>query len=252
MSSTTSPPSLLLLPLPPPSLSRASLKAAYQPALTAALRAIASTSTRTSPIAVLDIVVPWPALRGQREKPRSHIFGETQHLLAEVYSLISIVGARENIELDGPGGIDSRVLLLEYDDASVDLAGEEGRNVVAAAGGGPIIDLPTLALTRRNWNLIFAVDGEQGQAVFTKYRNAANSYTPPLRGQIRTVPGGTTVVVEASKTSQTTQPSPHPSSRTHSVVAVGGTFDHLHAGHKLLLTCTALMLQPPAPSTTSS
>ncbi|KFY81447.1 hypothetical protein V500_11424 [Pseudogymnoascus sp. VKM F-4518 (FW-2643)] len=234
---STSSPSLLILPPPPPSLDRASLKAAYLPALTAALCELAS--ARVSPIAVLDIAVPWPALRGQLEKPRSHLFKETQHLLAELYSLISVVCAQKNIELDGPGGIDPRVLLVEYDPAQN--LSQGGGTPVAAAAGVPIIDLQTLALTRRNWNLIFSVDGEQGQSVFQKYSTLANTYTPPLRGQIRTVPGGTTVIAPASQTNQTP---PYPSSKTHSVVAVGGTFDHLHAGHKLLLTCTALMLQP--------
>ena len=32
--------------------------------------------------------------------------------------------------------------------------------------------------------------------------------------------------------------------RNHYSVAVGGTFDHLHAGHMLLLTATALVLEP--------
>ncbi|OBT74605.1 hypothetical protein VF21_06368 [Pseudogymnoascus sp. 05NY08] len=241
--STSSAPSLLLLPPPPQSLDRASLKAAYHPALKAALADLSS--ARLHPIAVLDIVVPWPALCGQREKPRSRLFRESQHLLAELYSLISVVCAQRGIELDGPGGIDSRVVLVEYEPPQPPPSQGGGSKLGAAAGGGPIIDLQTLALTRRSWNIIFSVDGEQGQQVYHRYSTLANSHSPPLRGQLRTVPGGTGVV--AKTTSQTTPaPSHQPSAKTHSVVAVGGTFDHLHAGHKLLLTATALMLQPPS------
>ncbi|OBT86624.1 hypothetical protein VE02_04434 [Pseudogymnoascus sp. 03VT05] len=243
--STSTSPSLLLLPPPPQSLDRASLKAAYQPALTAALADLSF--ARLHPIAVLDIVVPWPALRGQREKPRSRLFRESQHLLAELYSLISVVCAQRGIELDGPGGIDPRVVLVEYE-PSQPPPSQGGNKLGAVAGGGPITDLQTLALTRRSWNLIFSVDGEQGQQVYHRYSTLANSHSPPLRGQLRTVPGGTTVVAQPSPTSQTSSPAPshQPSTKTHDVVAVGGTFDHLHAGHKLLLTATALMLQPPS------
>ncbi|OBT43281.1 hypothetical protein VE00_06944 [Pseudogymnoascus sp. WSF 3629] len=241
------PTSLLLLPPPPQSLTRASLKAAYHPALTSALSALSS--ARVSSIAALDIVVPWPALLGQAEKPRSSLFRESQHLLAELYSLISLVCAQKGIELDGAGGVDPRVLLVEYEPSQT-APSQRGSKPGATAGGGPIIDLATLALTRRTWNLIFSVDGEQGQQVYHRYSTLANSHSPPLRGHIRTVPGGTSVVAQPSQTSQTSSPPPpHPSAKTHAVVAVGGTFDHLHAGHKLLLTATALMLQPPSPGT---
>ncbi|KFY06232.1 hypothetical protein V491_08768, partial [Pseudogymnoascus sp. VKM F-3775] len=176
---STSAGSLLILPPPPPSLDRASLKAAYLPAFTASLCELAS--ARVSPLAVLDIAILWPALCGQFEKPRSHLFKEAQHLLAELYSLISIICAQKNIELDGPGGVDPRVILVEYDPAQPLSYGES--KPLTAVAGGPIIDLQTLVLTRRSWNLIFRVDGEQGQTVFQKYSTAANAQTPPLRGQ---------------------------------------------------------------------
>ncbi|OBT51917.1 hypothetical protein VE04_07593 [Pseudogymnoascus sp. 24MN13] len=222
--STSSAPSLLLLPPPPQSLDRASLKAAYLPAFTAALADLAS--ARVSPIAVLDIAVPWPALRGQAEKPRSHLFRESQHLLAELYSLISLVCAQKGIELDGPGGIDPRVLLVEYDSSQL----PSGRG-----GAGTSSSASTANKASRS----------------STTTPPSQTPTPPYAGTFD-VPAGTPDVAQPTTTSQSSPPPPsHPSSKTHSVVAVGGTFDHLHAGHKLLLTATALMLQPPSPLGTS-
>lgn len=228
--------SLLLLPPPPSSLDRVALKAAYLPALTTTLCNLAS--LRLTSVAVLDIVVPCPTLYGQLEKPRSHLFKETEHLLAELYSLISVICAQRNIELDGPGGIDPRILLVEYK-ASQPFPPTENPAPFNSISG-PIIDLHTFALTRRNWSHIFCVDGEQGQEVFQRYSGIATRTGSSLQGQICKVPGGTNLT---SKVNQFNN-NPDSSSRKHFVVAVGGTFDHLHSGHKLLLTATALMLQP--------
>lgn len=84
------------------------------------------------------------------------------------------------------------------------------------------------------------VDRTQGQEVFQKYSAAAKSNGSSLRGQVCNVPGGSTIVAKECRIGDHSIDS----SKTHFVVAVGGTFDHLHAGHKLLLTATALMLQP--------
>jgi len=166
------------------------------------------------------------------------VFKETEHLLAELYSMISVICAQKNIELDSPGGIDPRILLVEYE-VSESLP-EEQNPPSSIFTSGPIIDFNTFALTRRSWQYIFCVEGEQGQQVFRIYSAIVNTKSPSLRGQIRMVPGGITMVSKTEPISET----PATSSNKHFVVAVGGTFDHLHSGHKLLLTATALMLQP--------
>ncbi len=233
-------PSLLILTAPPSPPTPAALKTIYQPALTAVLTRLASTNT--SKPTVLEVYVPCPRQYAPDE-PRSQLFEEIEGLVAGIYSLICIISAHNAIEPDGSGGVDARVILLDHDSL------EESRDIHLSspfplAVTGPIIDIQTLALTRRNWNQIFSIDQEKGQEILNKYLGVASHLNPPVHGEICTVPG---VISLASSTTSKNQTSKQ-GSAIHTTVAVGGTFDHLHAGHKLLLTATALLLQPSTPS----
>ncbi|KUJ18734.1 uncharacterized protein LY89DRAFT_503669 [Mollisia scopiformis] len=229
--------SLLLLPPPPSPVSSASLSAAYRPAITATLTSLKSISTATE----LLVVLPCPALHRPGQTPRSEIYVEAQKLLGGVYSLICIVCAKlgVDVETSTPGSVDVRLLLLDHD-----LSQTYANNSETAFNpsiSGPIIDLPTFAYTRRHWNIIYSVDGEEGQALLAQYTNLANRNSPPLSGHMEIVGGGVSLV---QKQPVLDTPDRLVTSIPHHVIAVGGTFDHLHAGHKLLLTATALLLQP--------
>jgi phosphopantetheine adenylyltransferase len=228
--------SLLILPTPPASVTPETLKAAYQPSITGALTKLSS--LKLSRPALLQVLLPYPD-NYNSEEPRSRIFNQAQHLLAGLYSLICIVCARQSIEPEGPGGVDARVILLNCNDLE-DFSEDSVFSSLRSPVGGPIIDLQTFALTRRCWKYIFSVDGEQGQELFKRYMDFANHTSPPVQGQVYPVQGGISLM---SPIAPPAQPSTE-SSSTHAVVAVGGTFDNLHVGHKLLLTATALMLQP--------
>jgi phosphopantetheine adenylyltransferase len=228
-------PSLLILP--PAPQTPAALKAAYHPALTAALTTLAS--IKASKAAVLELYVPCPR-HYPLDEPRSHLF---EGLVSGVYSLACIISAHNTIEPDGSGGVDTRVILLDYNSL------EEPHDQHLASpfllpAAGPIIDIQTLALTRRNWNWIFSVDGGNGQEILNKYLGAAAHLNLPVQGEIFMVSGGVNLMSSVISKSRTAQQGP----MVHTVVIVGGTFDHLHAGHKLLLTATALLLQPWTPA----
>jgi phosphopantetheine adenylyltransferase len=238
-SSNSSLPSLLILPSPPNPVSRSTLKVAYEAPLTSALSDLASQSL-SSP-AILEIVLPCPSFHARLEIPRSQIFKEAEHLVAGIYGLVAAICAQKSIEVDGSGSVDARVILTAYDPTQLPLNDPSPLPKIIC---GPVIDFHTFALTRREWQWIFTVDGERGEDIFNKYICIANGISPiyTLRGQVRKVTGGISMVSKQHEALHEW----NGGAKRHRVVAVGGTFDHLHAGHKLLLTATALMLQPAA------
>lgn len=230
-------PSLLLLPPPPTPATAASLKAAYGPSIKAAFTALTSNVSNASH--VLEIALPCPQIHNKLHLPRSQIFKELTHLVAGLYSLACIICAEEGIEPEGVGGVDARVLLLAYN-ASEKFAADEPLSSLQRTRFGPIIDLPTLALSRRQWRYIFQVDGERGHEIYQKYTDLATRSSPAVKGEKVIISGGISLVSDVLAITSC----PEGLATLHSVVIVGGTFDHLHAGHKLLLTATALLLQP--------
>jgi len=229
-------PSLLLLPPPPSPVSAASLSAAYRPSVTAAISSLGRLPSSSQ----LLVVLPCPSLHGRLQVPRSQIYDEVQKLLGGVYGLICIICAKLGIDVDSdtPGSIDARIIFLDYDLSKSSQVEQEAGSGDSVAG--PIIDLSTFALTRRHWNKIFSVEGEEGQKLLASYVEATNRNSPPLVGHVELIEGGVSMVQKIPTPAHAVAGS----SAVHRVVAVGGTFDHLHAGHKLLLTATALLLQP--------
>jgi phosphopantetheine adenylyltransferase len=229
-------PSLLLLPPPPSPVTPASFSAAYRPSIDATVSALKGLGNSTEFL----VALPYSGLHGRLSAPRSQIYEEVQQLLGSLYSLICVVCAKlgVDVESDTPGSIDARVILLDYHPSQT--FSNDHASALDAFVSGPIIDLPTFAITRRRWNLIFSVDGEEGQKLLASYTNLANRISPPLHGNLKLISGGVSLIQnEPQSVRSLTSPS-----ISHHVVAVGGTFDHIHAGHKLLLTATALLLQP--------
>ncbi len=235
---------LLLLPTPPSPLSLPALKAAYGPALVSVLRTVAGSSNNTSKVSVLDIALPISvSFSSQKDCSRSSTYDQIQTLVARIYKLISIICAQESIDVEGPGGVNARVILLDHVPGH-DITEGDDNSSVKSPPPGPIINLPTLVRCNRPWKNVFSPECEEGETLLKSFKSLRARYLPRAKvlETIR-VPGGLAMNEPGKAFSQPVRRS----DRKHYSVAVGGTFDHLHAGHKLLLTMTAFMLEPPLP-----
>ncbi|EAQ83057.1 hypothetical protein CHGG_10875 [Chaetomium globosum CBS 148.51] len=229
-------PSLLMLPYPPNPLTRDSLSAAYRPSLKSALAKV----RRPDGAAQLTVAIACPVLQGQFLRSKTLSWPDAQTLVAGTYGLISVLCAELSINTEvngGPGSVDSTVVLIDDDRNKrypVDFRPAiEPNNTV-------VVDMATFASSHFPWNLIFSVRSELGFQVSQAYLKFAEGRQNLLQSQLIPVEGGLVLNVAKSDPSAVA-----PQTSTYPTVCLGGTFDYLHPGHKLLLTAGALLLQVP-------
>ncbi|KAF2632772.1 hypothetical protein BU25DRAFT_406081 [Macroventuria anomochaeta] len=219
---------LLLLPPAPTSSTYASLKAAYSAPLSTVLREL----RQAQEPALLEIALPCPHLYGHLNGARGPLYDTTQQLVADLYKLICIVAAKDAIDTEDAEGINARILLVAHPgDGKLHNTSEDSTPEQELQG--PAIDLHTLAKSSRKWKVVYSVESEEGER-FLKSFFAISKDT-----KVSKVRGGMVLNAGASAMTTTTA---FESSTKHLSVAVGGTFDHLHIGHKLLLTMFAFVL----------
>lgn len=234
MASNGPPRFLLLLPAAPSPPSPSSLKAAFVETLSQVLKEVATHSSDSAKAAVLEIALACPHLVGTQDVPRSKLYDQTQSLLAGVYKLICTVAAKDGVNVEDDDGVDVRVLTIAFKPGSSD----DDPSSQDQSQFGPVISLSALAISGRPWQYAFGVESEEGEAMVKAFVAAKGSGEPINRVQSGPVlhtkgptdTGGESTAGRASRHVSATGLNHH--------VAVGGTFDHIHIGHKLLLTMT--------------
>ena len=226
----TIPAHLLLLPPPPWPPSHDSFHAAYHDALASTLGQVAGSIRFATVGAALDIAVPVPILHKHPDAPRSAVFKSVQALVAGIYKLVCIIAAREKINVEDAEGIDARVLIVAHPRDQDDTT---SKPAITGHLLGPVITFDTLSRSQRQWQSVFGVEGEQGEYLLKKFTTSQDG-----RVKIQRVSGGPVQLTAPESVPEDAQ------ARIHSAIAVGGTWDHIHIGHKLLLTMVAFLAQP--------
>lgn len=221
---------LFVPPVPsPPTIT--ALKTAFADTFTQVLREVASASTEYPKAPILDIALACSHLAGKQDTPRSQLYSETQSAIAAIYKLVCVLAAAEHINVEDADGVDVRVIPVAWSptrDWFEDDANPEG----------PVLSIASLAQANRAWQYAFGVESEAGEAMVRAFVTAKGS-----GGTVNRLQGNKPVPRDPNSAndplSSVSQPSPsQPTGQRHYNSVVGGTFDHLHIGHKLLLTMT--------------
>lgn len=228
--------SLLLLPAPPRPASLRSLHAAYHAPLSAAVARLSSSST-----AILTIAIVAPL----RDSPWSSL----QSLLAHLYSLVAAV-----LPQDETGGetVDARIVLVDH------VAGRD----YAATGPGSSTHRPDLTWSvpdlgalagwqpAQRWVEVLHSSSEAGYRLLMEFLGVAETAhrVTFAHKQLIPVPGGLTLTISPGPA----EAAEETAGKRYKTVCLGGTFDHLHPGHKLLLHTATLLLSLPQPLPSSS
>ena len=224
---------LLLLPRPPSEISLNTLRVAYGSGLNQVLQTASNASVKSSNV-ILDIAIA-------HDDESTFQYSKLQKLLGLMYRLICVICTENSIDLQYDNDVDARLIIfhsnvIDHHQTNRDKPSQRHHSLG---------DLRSLAQSDRAWQRVCSLESEPAESLLQDFlRMSGRSSGGILHSdqiQIERVPGGLSVHhVSPQNASQ------EPSSHCHRSVAVGGTFDHLHAGHKLLLTMTTLVLDPDA------
>ena len=222
---------LLLLPRPPSEITFNSLRVAFGPGLNQILR-IASKACTSSSNVVLDIAIAY-------EDEPIFQYSKVQRLLGLMYRLICVICTDSSIDLQYDNDVDVRLIIFHRGVIDQHQTAHPNSSQRHQSFG----DLQTLAHSDRAWQRVCSLESEPAEDMLQEFLRirGGSSYETTRSNQIEIerLPGG--LAIHQSSPQHDVQEAP---SHRHRSVAVGGTFDHLHAGHKLLLTVTALVLDP--------
>lgn len=234
---------LLLLPAPPQRHFFSTLRAAYGPCLTEVLLSASSASSSSSAITLLDIAISSPQL-GLSENVGNESFQRAQNLIGQIYRLVCVICAEQKIDIQHGNDVDARIFLFYNID---DLLNEVSSNSAdRTLSNGPITSLQALASCDRAWQRLCSIDSGTGEVLlksFLRYRSTRTGEGASKGLIVERYPDGQVSDSPDSNLFKNDVPNRAPL-RYHDSVALGGTFDHLHAGHKLLLTMAAFVLNP--------
>lgn len=230
---------LFLLPYAPSIASLANLRAAYEPGLRQVLKKASQFSSR-SQSTTLDIALVYEEHSLSGGSNGGLDYTHLQKLLGLMYRLICIICTTESIDIEYENDVDARVMFFNAKEDSRNQTQEHDKS---GQPRSPLIPFEALALCPKPWKLICFLENQNGQILrkdFLQARdkspNAATEHfdIEGVAGGVSTRTWSQNALSEASSLQD--------DCKRHSSVAVGGTFDHLHAGHKLLLTMTALLV----------
>ncbi|MCJ1427139.1 hypothetical protein MMC29_005042 [Sticta canariensis] len=227
---------LLLLPYSPSAASLTNLTAAFEPGLRQALKR-ASQSSNRSQSTTLDIALVYGEHSLRCGNDTSFDYIHLQKLLGLMYRLICIICTEESIDREYENDVDARVMFFHITADSGKKIQEHDKQ---SHPRSPLIPFQALVLSPKSWKRICFLENQNGHVLCEEFlqarKNSPNSATD--RFDTEGVAGGVNTRVLSHPGVSSLQDD----CNSHSSVAVGGTFDHLHAGHKLLLTMTALLL----------
>jgi phosphopantetheine adenylyltransferase len=227
-------PSLLLLPSPPQPPSPSTLSAAYRAPVTSVLQKLKSASSPQT----LIIGLALPILTGPSANSKKIAWSTAQSLLAELYTLTSVICAKEDIPLDvgaGQGSVDVRVILIDHEKGRRYEPNFEGH---FEANCTAVLDLAAFATKVRSWEMVYHPSCEEGYELLSSFLQLAEKKQTFAQNQLVAIEGGISLTTEQKLSSEEPR-------QGFNTVCLGGTFDHLHPGHKLLLHASALLLNIP-------